>query len=483
MKVTAVKAKAGLAALGAASGVSAFGSHPARLLPGNIVAPNNVLSSRQASANILDINSYMASSYKNGSTAPGARAQDAAGQYVVIDDSLGADDNSQVPHCDTIFIGSAAVAGSDDGGWQALPNILGFDLMRDVKVDGDTVLPYFMEHGKDPSKVKRIIFAQPGKPRDSWKYSNLIRNSLICAAGNKTMGVDLSTILVVAPAWLNENDAKAGAAQANDLYWPGSSWASGALASGPGSANPSSFHAFDVLINSFFSNKSYSSLNNVFVAGHSLGGTFTQRYAMLRTPNENDPNIAFWTGNCGAYVWPTSTRPVMNNGTCPGQFDEWPYGVNDTDPKNIPAYARKGFDKQETLNTYFGRQVHYNLGLLDNGPGDTHCEAQYQGPTHLTRGVNLQATLAQIPAASGHTFDYVANTSHQDYKMFSSVAAQQRLFVNGIDTKNALASTSAKGKGKGSSSSNSSKSSAAKVVVVSAGLVTAGLTVAAASLL
>jgi hypothetical protein len=53
------------------------------------------LAARQSS-NVLDVSNYMEANYKNGSAAPGALPSDSPGQYVSIDDQLGADDNSQV---------------------------------------------------------------------------------------------------------------------------------------------------------------------------------------------------------------------------------------------------------------------------------------------------------------------------------------------------------------------------------------------------
>lgn len=74
-------------------------------------AASHHLSLRQ-DVNLLDPNSYLASNFQNGSTPPGARTQDTPGQYIVMgDDQNGADAASQLPHCNTVFIGTAAVTG------------------------------------------------------------------------------------------------------------------------------------------------------------------------------------------------------------------------------------------------------------------------------------------------------------------------------------------------------------------------------------
>jgi hypothetical protein len=81
---------------------------------------------------------YLASNYQNGSAPPNAREGDAAGQTVILSTVGGSDDDSQVPDCSTIFIGSAVVAGSADGGWQALPQLVGFELDRSLVINGAT---------------------------------------------------------------------------------------------------------------------------------------------------------------------------------------------------------------------------------------------------------------------------------------------------------------------------------------------------------
>lgn len=261
----------------------------------------------------------------------------------------------------------------------------------------------------------------------------MIRNSLICAASNSTMGVQLQDVLVVGPAWLSEDDKNAGAAQENDIYYPsGGSWSEGVRAVGPGRTKVSSFKAMDDLVSKFFDKSAFPSLGSVIVAGHSLGGSFTQRYAMLRKYNASeDPYIQYWTGNCGAYVWPSQNHPVPANSSCSSSYDRWPYGLS----AHIPAYANSSFDRNATLKTYLNRTIHYNAGLLDNGPGDTSCSAQTEGSTHLERAQNLQKALQSTSEAShpAWSWDYMPNTSHQDLRMMAAIPSLQRLFSDGLN--------------------------------------------------
>lgn len=110
---------------------------------------------------------YLASNYQNGSTAPGATSDDASGQTIVVG-GTGADDDSQSPQCNTIFINTAAVGGSQTSGWTSTPNLVGFTVDRNLTY-GTSTMPIYVETGKNFSTVKRVLLTQPGYPRDTWK--------------------------------------------------------------------------------------------------------------------------------------------------------------------------------------------------------------------------------------------------------------------------------------------------------------------------
>ncbi|KAJ1030539.1 hypothetical protein NDA16_001448 [Ustilago loliicola] len=412
---------------------------------------NQKLHARQSSGSILE------SDYQNGATAPGARPGDAAGQTIVIDNDDGHDDNSQRAGCPTIFIGSAAVGGSFSTGWTGMPQVLGFDTMRDLTVANNVVQPYIIERGKDAANIKRVVITQPGLPRDYWKYANLVRNSLLCASVNSTLAINRDEILIAAPTWFSTNDRSAGSAQPNDLVFQGGAWSTGVDSAGPDGASISSFEALDDLINKFFDKSTYPALEHIVIAGHSLGGSFTQHYAMLRKSNSaQDPSISYFVGNPGSYVWPTSDRPVSNpGGGCASTANDWQYGL-----QNLPPYGSGQGGANSIASRYYGRNVMYALGLADNEGGDSHCEAQYQGTSHLTRGQNFQAELRQANNGnmpSSHQFNYVPNVAHEDYLIFSDPNSQAFLFKQGGSS--SAAATSSKGSSPSTSRRGGSSSS------------------------
>jgi hypothetical protein len=296
---------------------------------------------------------------------------------------------------------------------------------------------------------------------------------------NANYDVNFEDYAVAAPLFWNTNDLSAGGASSNQVVWSGSQWATGAITKGPGDASYTSFKAMDTLITSFFNQTAYPALTSVAVGGHSAGGLFAQRYAMLRenVPNE-DLNMKWWVANAGSYVWPVDSRPVTNPSTsstcktddasctvdaaCDAIKNEWPYGIDANDSSTMNIYARSRFEagqKDQILTDYLNRRFLYSVGQDDNGPGDTHCQAQYQGDSHLTRGENLWAALATLDAPNHHTA-VVTNATHVDEEMYIDPSTQMWLFVDGLnDARNTTAVTSSSASGSTTSSSSGSKSS------------------------
>ncbi|CAD6955814.1 unnamed protein product, partial [Tilletia controversa] len=165
-----------------------------------------------------------------------------------------------------------------------------------------------------------------------------------------------------------------------------------------------------------------------------------------------------------------------------------PYGMQNKDEKDVITYRRSDTleDVESVKEQCFSRNVVYALGLEDFGNGvspgtsssstcipsmhfadmqisapthfivkDDHCEAHYQGASHLERGQNYREALRSLPggAPESHSFDFVPDTSHQDYKMISSPDALWHLFGEDLNVRR---TTSRSKSGSGSDSGKSS---------------------------
>lgn len=290
-----------------------------------------------------------------------------------------------------------------------------------------------MSANRDPAKIKRAVMVMPGKPRDSWKYTMLVQNALSVAATNASSGVTNDSVLIIGPCWLNTDDRRAGALQDNELVWYGSQWQRGGESRGPGNTAISTYEVLDYLLDQLFDKAQYPALNRVVIAGHSMGAQMAQRYAMVKEERAYDPNVHYWIGNPGSYVWPTDDRPI-ENATCT-TGDDWPYGLGDTTV--APEFVKEELnsDKAGVVERYRNRNVHINLGLLDNGAGDTSCDAGLQGANHLERGGRHVEALAGMAGGypERHTVNLMPRVSHLDYAMLSYNISLWRLFADGLN--------------------------------------------------
>lgn len=238
---------------------------------------------------------------------------------------------------------------------------------------------------------------------------------------------------------MSQKEKAAGAAGPNDAYF--NIWSQGSEAAGPRGTRASAFAALDRMVNFFFDQQKFPNLGSVVIAGHSLGGAMTTRYAMLRKPNtQQDSYMHFVSGNPSAYVMGTDHAPVSWRGGCQdgGSFTAWPYGLN----SNIPNYRSQEFQrdpsgaKQNTLNTFYGRQVSTMVGLSDLALGDHHAPAQCEGNSHLHRGRNYQKWIQGLPGnpATMHSFSYLPYTAHQDYKVYAHPETMTKVFSDGLNS-------------------------------------------------
>ncbi|PWN19134.1 hypothetical protein BCV69DRAFT_45425 [Microstroma glucosiphilum] len=355
-------------------------------------------------------------------------------KYIEAED---ADQANAYPWTSSIpFVANAAASGSADGGWQALPDLEGFTLNRTIEIRDGAIQPAYITANYNAASIKRGILVMPGKPRDSWKYTNLIRNALTV---QQTLfpewGVTSDEVIIIGPAWLNNFDQTAGAAQNNELVFHGTQWQSGGRSRSPAiSDRITSYEALDAFADMLFDKNQFPNLNQVVMVGHSMGGQMLQRYSLLKKTKAYDNNLRYWLGNPGSYAWIEDARPYAN-ASCQGG-NEWAYGLNGS----VTPYGRSEVrsDKAGVITRFLGRKLIYALGLMDNGAGDTHCEALLQGGNHLDRGSEF--ILSVETASSGtwpanHTANYVAGVSHQDYPMMSNNVSMEHIFYRDFDVR------------------------------------------------
>lgn len=390
-------------------------------------------------------------------------------------------DNTQVPWFknpqgeDFPFNPTAGVdIDPQSGGWTSLPGelycsvdglpwpngqklfILNNSLpVTDEKYQGQSVVqPFYVSdpstYYNNPSLVKRVILTFPGKPRDSWKYANLFNNVLMWVyANSERYQVYPGEVVIIAPAVLNMDDQAAGGVAENWIAYQKSNWQMGGTSHYPPLQNGTVtfYSALDKIIEAVMDKSWFPNVNQIVIAGHSMGAQAAMRYALMRKERRYESNLKFWIGNPGSWSWLTNNSDVQRPNyapqnlegqpSCQADLDTWPYGLGGNVSK-ITKYARKRVleDTGEAVSLYKWRHVHYSLALLDNGAGDTHCEAQYQGYNHLHRGSNFALALAQMESGwpVNHSLTYVAGVSHQDYEMIAHDTTIQHVFLDDFNT-------------------------------------------------
>ncbi|GAK63755.1 uncharacterized protein PAN0_003d1963 [Moesziomyces antarcticus] len=322
--------------------------------------------------------------------------------------------------------------------WKSVPDLEGFTLNRTFNVVPGLVMPMYISAnyrpGEDNSRIQRAIITMPGKPRDSWKYANLFRNALNVAASNPANGIAADQVMIVGPVFLNSDDKDAGAVREGEMFWHGSQWQSGHRARNEQPhTNLSSYHVLDNITDWIFTSGEFPAIKQVVFGGHSMGGQAVQRYSVLKKTKAYDPNVHFWIGNPGSWVWLDDQRPYPNE-TCVG-WDKWGYGLGNVSA--VVRYARRDVNasREAVVERFRSRNVHYAVGLADTGPGDTHCQAKTQGGSHLDRGSQFVLSLGRMGGfPPSHTFDVIAGTSHQDYPMIRADKSVNRIFLSDFNT-------------------------------------------------
>lgn len=353
--------------------------------------------------------------------------------------------NRQVPWFDNgkfPFIQPEGASRDASGGLTWCPgNTTGFELRTDLFITSDeksdirAVQPYYVTSNCDARKVKRVILVLPGMPRDAWKWATLMKNVETYVMKQRKYGLQQGEVVIASPLVLNELDIAAGGAGGRNSNWAvynNSHWEFGGTTIAPSLPHSVSFFtALDKLVDHFLDTDVFPQVRRVVIAGHSMGAQAAMRYALLRKSNPHqESKLSFWIGNPGSWAWLTDDRPTKWP-NCPTKFNQWPYGLGDLGsmPKYYKHQHDQGRHRADFVSAFRGRTVHLAFGLNDNGGGDTHCPALYQGANHLDRGSHFVQMLNENGGLPRHfTVSYVAGVSHQDYPMFADQRSMDFMF-------------------------------------------------------
>lgn len=243
--------------------------------------------------------------------------------------------------------------------------------------------------------------------------------------------------LILAPHFVEQ--AQKTAPPAGSLAWDrGDDWRAGDLSSAAATPRVSSFTVMDRLLTTLADRTRFPNLQNIVIAGHSAGGQYVQRYALLRAAAAAGPiAVRFVVANPSSYLYLDARRP---DPSAPGAFrlptasacavNRYKYGLERGNGAVAAAVAALGVSG--LAERYRQQAVTYLLGERDNDPNhrllDKGCAAMAQGPTRLARGLAYQRHLDSYYAPHAQRFETVPGASHNAARMFGSPAGLAALF-------------------------------------------------------
>lgn len=269
-------------------------------------------------------------------------------------------------------------------------------------------------------------------------------NMLVALSQVPNADVNRDSVAICAPYFPNGDDKNVGypwvsglspglGSNTSALVWSGSNFADGADNSYPHKTQTvSSYNSVDQLIR-YFDNKSiYPNLEQIVIAGHSLGAQFTQRYAMIGGSLGTTAKITYYVANPDSFAWLSDTRP-LDTSTCP-TYDVWRYGLTNytVECSYQASFVLQG--RSAVVARYNSRQIAYARGTLDTGDDSSTCAPLSQGANRAERALNFFKAFPPT-CTSGDicdTIDYVV-MGHDAAGMFSSPAGQARLFLDNFN--------------------------------------------------
>src|SRR5580704_3719178 len=293
-----------------------------------------------------------------------------------------------------------------------------------------------MDWNQPHPKVTRAVVMFHGKGRDVDGYYRATVKAAELAGGDAG-----STSILVAPQFLNDEDARAHRLPAVVLRWRQGTWESGAESTGPISV--SAYEVIDAIMAHLSGRRLFPNLKTIVLAGHSGGGQAMQRYAVVGGAERAAPSgihVRYVVANPSSYLYFSDERPQFNgqslrfekaSGDECHNFNHWKYGPLDVHEEYVKQIAAAGWQGLE--DAFAQKDVVYLLGTADVDPHekdlDVSCAGESEGPTRFLRGQAYYAWLHKRHASAwNQRMWFVPDVAHSGTKMFTSDCGVAALF-------------------------------------------------------
>jgi hypothetical protein len=100
-------------------------------------------------------------------------------------------------------------------------------------------------------------------------------------------------------------------------------WGMGSQAILPTDSKVGSFEALDAALHFFHDTTRFPALNNVVIAGFSMGAQLVQRYSVFRADITEDSRTKYWISSPASFVYLNDSRPASSSdiSSCSGYND------------------------------------------------------------------------------------------------------------------------------------------------------------------
>ncbi|CAJ2510406.1 Uu.00g051090.m01.CDS01 [Anthostomella pinea] len=303
--------------------------------------------------------------------------------------------------------------------------------------------------------IKRAIIVIHGALDDPWNYHSAMIQALQMVTNDD---ISPDTVAITAPYFPNDGDAgggfpydPSGTTPAEKypspaLAWYFDNWSGGAHNQYP--PNTKTVSSFDVLdqIVQWYGNKAmFPNINQIIIAGHSMGGQMAQRYAAIGKTGAQlgiTTPVSYWIGDPNSFVWFATDRPE-STGKC-AAFDNYREGFTNYSAYGTPQSTAMTYNsalvaagRDAILANFQSRTIAYARATLDKGDynKDNSCSFYTTGADRNERFfefIKRFPTTCPDPAGACKTVDIVV-AKHDAPSLFQAPSGLTRLFYDNWD--------------------------------------------------
>ena len=321
-----------------------------------------------------------------------------------------------------------------------------------------------LAHNKS-NAIRHVIFVIHGSGRNADDYYCTMYSAVMKQQHHHHHHDDDNQVLVIAPRFASMSD-EAFALHNNagmPMRWDEGAWRYGAEA--VNNPNVSSFQVLDDMVSFVSQALVKKNLQRITVIGHSAGGQFVQRWALLtqvwtttRQQHQHQPAMMrAIVVNPSSYCYLTPLRTstsrqewVLPDMTACPAYNDWEWGLATTTAPRYVQCALQELSVTALTRRFAQRDVVYLAGDRDvcNVPGmnkqgwcyshglETTCMDMWQGRNRLERHMHYFESLERIVNVTTHRRALVPGVGHDHSLIFHSPATARYLFDNNDNTNN-----------------------------------------------